>query len=139
VTFVIDDALPSLVADAGRLELVLINLLANAVKYSDPVKPVRLVRVEHDAAAPYPRVRVRDNGIGIPPSKLAVIFDQFVRVHAHLDDELGAQGMGLGLSIVRECMEAMGGSIRVESIEGAETTFTLEWPTVPLSALSRVL
>ena len=138
VTFAIDDALPSLVADAGRLELVLINLLANAVKYSDPVKPVRLVRVEHDAAAPYSRVRVRDNGIGIPPSKLAVIFDQFVRVHAHLDDELGAQGMGLGLSIVRECMDAMGGTIRVESIEGLETTFTLEWPPGPVSALPRV-
>ena len=52
---------------------------------------------------------IRDNGIGIPKSKLDLIFDQFVRVHAHLDDELGAQGLGLGLSIVRESMEAMGG------------------------------
>ncbi len=111
VSFVIDEHLPALVVDAGRLELVMMNLLANAVKYSDPAKPSRVVYVECDATAPRPRVCVRDNGIGIPASKVAVIFDQFVRVHAHLDVELGAQGMGLGLSIVRECMDAMGGSV----------------------------
>jgi signal transduction histidine kinase len=128
VSFVIDEQLPSFVGDAGRLELVMMNLLANAVKYSDPVKSARVVRVEYDPAAGHPRVCVRDNGIGIPTSKLAIIFDQFVRAHAHLDDELGAQGMGLGLSIVRECMDAMGGTVRVESAEGVGTTFTLDWP-----------
>ena len=71
---------------------------------------------------------IRDNGIGIPKSKLELIFDQFVRVHAHLDEELGAQGLGLGLSIVRESMEAMGGMVAVESAEGQGTTFILEWP-----------
>jgi signal transduction histidine kinase len=128
VSFIIDEQLPMVVADAGRLELVMMNLLANAVKYSDPVKASRVVRVESDAGSPQPCVRIRDNGLGIPPAKLAVIFDQFVRVHAHLDDELGAQGMGLGLSIVRECMDAMSGSVRVESTDGVGTTFTLEWP-----------
>jgi signal transduction histidine kinase len=73
---------------------------------------------------------VRDNGLGLPESKLRVIFDQFVRVHAQLDEELGVRGMGLGLSIVREAMEAMRGTITVESVEGAGTTFTLEWPVV---------
>jgi len=131
VSIVIDEQLPALVADAGRLELVMMNLLANAVKYSDPVKAVRVVRVECDGRLPHPCVRIRDNGIGIPPSKLAIIFDQFVRVHSHLDDELGTQGMGLGLSIVRECMDAMSGAVGVESIEGAGTTFTLEWPPEP--------
>ena len=131
VSFVIDEQLPALMVDAGRLELVMVNLLANAVKYSDPVKPARVVRVECDAAAARPRVSVRDNGIGIPASKVALIFDQFVRVHAHLDVELGAQGMGLGLSIVRECMDAMGGSVRVDSVEGVGTTFVLEFPSQP--------
>ena len=104
------------------------NLLANAIKYSDPAKTSRVVRVEHDSSVPHPRVRIRDNGIGIPKSQLELIFDQFVRVHAHLDEELGAQGMGLGLSIVRESMEAMGGVVAVESEEGDGTTFILEWP-----------
>jgi signal transduction histidine kinase len=128
VTFEIAPSLPSFAADAGRVELVVINLLANAVKYSDPSKPFRVVRVEHDASVAHPRVFIRDNGIGIPRSQLDAIFEQFVRVHTHLDDELGAQGMGLGLSIVRESMEAMGGIVGVESAEGHGTTFTLEWP-----------
>jgi signal transduction histidine kinase len=128
VTIEIDDALPVLLADAGRVELVMMNLLANAVKYSDPSRDGRAVRVRLASTPSEARIQIADNGIGIPKSKLDVIFDQFVRVHAHLDDELGAQGMGLGLSIVRECMDAMGGTITVESSEGRGTTFTLGWP-----------
>ena len=130
------EGLPTLVADAGRLELVFVNLLANAIKYSDPAKPDRLVRVEpadHAGRA----VRVRDNGIGIPESRLALIFEQFVRVHAHLDDELGAQGLGLGLSIVRECMDAMSGAVSVQSRDGEGTTFLLTWP-LPAGAVEPV-
>ncbi len=126
VRFEIDEDLPTLTADAGRVELVLMNLLANAVKYSDPAKSPRLVRV---CADPHRRgLRVEDNGIGIPADKLVLIFDQFVRVHRHLDEELGAQGLGLGLSIVRECMDAMGGTVAVESVDGQGTAFILRWP-----------
>jgi anti-sigma regulatory factor (Ser/Thr protein kinase) len=130
------EGLPTLVADAGRLELVFVNLLANAIKYSDPAKPDRLVRVEpaDDAGR---AVRVRDNGIGIPEGRLALIFEQFVRVHAHLDDELGAQGLGLGLSIVRECMDAMSGAVSVQSRDGEGTTFLLTWP-LPAGAVEPV-
>jgi len=124
----VDARLPTLAADAGRVELVLMNLLANAVKYSDPGKGSRVVSIECDGDDGCARVRVRDNGIGIPKAKLDTIFEQFVRAHAHLDDELGAQGLGLGLSIVRESMEAMGGLVAVESVDGEGTTFTLEWP-----------
>jgi two-component system OmpR family sensor kinase len=136
VRFQIDEALPSVVADAGRVELVLMNLMANAVKYSDPAKTARVVAVTADRSAVRPTVRVSDNGLGIPPSRLATIFDQFVRLHAHLDDDLGVEGMGLGLSIVRESMEAMHGSVAVESREGHGTTFILEWPA-PLAAPPR--
>jgi signal transduction histidine kinase len=71
---------------------------------------------------------LRINSRTWPARATCAIFEQFVRVHSHLDDELGAQGLGLGLSIVRECMDAMGGSVTVESIEGHGTTFTIEWP-----------
>ena len=131
VVFEVDPQLPTFAADAGRVELVVMNLLANAIKYSDPAKTPRVVRIEHDASVAHLRVVIRDNGIGIPKSKLDLIFDQFVRVHAHLDDELGAQGLGLGLSIVRESMEAMGGVVGVESTEGHGTTFILEWMGIP--------
>ncbi|HEY6614601.1 MAG TPA: HAMP domain-containing sensor histidine kinase, partial [Vicinamibacterales bacterium] len=130
VAFDIGPRFPTFAADAGRVELVVVNLLANAIKYCDPSKPARAVRVEADWSSAHPRVLIRDNGIGIPKSKLDLIFEQFVRVHAHLDDELGAQGMGLGLSIVRESMEAMGGIVSVESVEGEGTTFVLEWPAI---------
>lgn len=125
VRFEIAAALPTLTADAGRVELVLMNLLANAVKYSDPAKDARVVRILAGGGS---SVRIEDNGIGIPADKRALIFDQFVRVHQHLDDELGAQGLGLGLSIVRECMDAMGGTVTVESVEGQGTAFSLRWP-----------
>jgi signal transduction histidine kinase len=127
VHIVVRDDLPVLTADTGRVELVLMNLVANAVKYSDPLKVRRFVEVKAGPSAAGPCVQVVDNGIGIPESKMERIFEQFVRVHAHLDDELGAQGLGLGLSIVRESMDTMGGQVRVESTEGQGTTFTLEW------------
>lgn len=130
VTIEIADSLPSIVTDAGRAELVLVNLVANAIKYSDPAKSVRRVTVDGEMTPTAVRLRIRDNGLGLPESKLRAIFDQFVRVHTQLDDELGVRGMGLGLSIVREAMEAMQGTISVESVEGDGTTFTLEWPVV---------
>jgi two-component system heavy metal sensor histidine kinase CusS len=71
---------------------------------------------------------VVDNGIGIDPGKVAAIFEQFVRAHADRDEELGAQGLGLGLAIVRECMEAMTGTVTVTSTEQQGTAFTLTWP-----------
>jgi signal transduction histidine kinase len=128
VSIEIDEALPPLTADAGRVELVLMNLLANAVKYSDPDRARSVVRVRADWQDGLPRVCVEDNGLGIPAGKLAVIFEQFERAHAHLDEELGAQGLGLGLSIVRECMDAMGGAVTVESREREGATFILTWP-----------
>ena len=129
VAFEVDEPLPQLNADEGRVELVLANLLSNAVKYRDTAKSrSNRARSTGTTSASHALVQVEDNGLGIPEGKLQVVFDHFTRVHAHLDDEMGTSGLGLGLAIVRESMEAMGGSVTVESVEGQGTTFTLAWP-----------
>jgi signal transduction histidine kinase len=127
VTIVVDPNLPSIEADPGRAELALVNLMANAIKYSDPDKTERFVRVRRQPAEG-PSIVIEDNGIGIPAQKVYAIFEQFVRVHADRDEELGAQGLGLGLAIVRESMEAMNGSVTVASEEKVGASFTLTWP-----------
>jgi signal transduction histidine kinase len=128
----IDPALPQLVVDPARLELVLLNLVSNALKYSDPAKPDRYVEIaregESDATC---TLLVRDNGIGIPSGAQSQVFKRFFRAHAELDSCLGTEGSGLGLAIVAECVEALRGTIRCESKEGQGTIFTLELPRRP--------
>jgi signal transduction histidine kinase len=128
--------LPTVTIDVARLELILVNLISNAIKYSDPDKPARVVEI-----APVPDDRpgmctlsIRDNGIGIAEQDLRSIFARFYRGHGHAqrDRELGTSGLGLGLSIVADCVDALKGDIRVESSLGEGTTFFLELP-VPLS------
>jgi signal transduction histidine kinase len=124
------EPLPNLVIDVARVELILTNLISNAIKYSDPQKPRRFVRVE-SVESDDPGVvclTVRDNGLGIPDDRLPTIFRQFVRAHASLDEELGNKGSGLGLAIASECVEAIGGSIRAESTPGEGTSFFVTLP-----------
>ena len=129
--------LPSLVADPARLELVLLNLVANAVKYSDRTKPepfVEIVTARRAADEVEPTggatctICVRDNGLGIPDADQPAIFDRFFRAHAHLDQQLGVSGTGLGLAIVIDCVHALGGSIRCESRAGDGTSFFVTLP-----------
>ncbi len=114
--------------DTGALELILINLVANAVKYSDRSKGRKHVLIEADAANEHYELRVIDNGIGIPAKSLPKVFERFVRAHPHLDGELGIEGTGLGLAIADECVKALGGEISVDSVEGSGTTFTVRIP-----------
>jgi signal transduction histidine kinase len=129
--------LPTVTIDVARLELILVNLISNAIKYSDPDKPARVVEI-----APVPDDRpgmctlsIRDNGIGIAEQDLRSIFARFYRGggHAQRDRELGTSGLGLGLSIVADCVDALKGDIRVESSLGEGTTFFLELPAAPQS------
>jgi signal transduction histidine kinase len=121
--------IPPLTGDPARLELVLLNLVSNAIKYSDPDKPDRFVDV---SAAIDGRgscsIVVRDNGLGIAESDQQAVFDRFVRVHSHLDREHGVAGTGLGLAIVADCLKALGGSVRCESILGEGTAFVVTVP-----------
>jgi signal transduction histidine kinase len=126
----VTEPLPSLVIDMARLELILMNLISNAIKYSDPDKTHRFVSVEStDCDDPaLVCIVVRDNGLGISQDDLATVFRRFVRAHADRDSELGVRGSGLGLAIAAECAEAVGGTIHVESTLGAGTSFFVSVP-----------
>jgi two-component system, OmpR family, sensor histidine kinase SenX3 len=111
--------------DAEELRTVLVNLLDNAVKYSnDPI------RVSVSVAAPAPNtiwVRVQDRGVGIPKKQLKRIFNRFYRVQARGLKHV--KGTGLGLYIVRSIARAHGGRVFAQSEgEGRGATFTLELP-----------
>ena len=123
-------SLGPLVIDPARVELVLLNLVSNAIKYSDPQKPERLVEIggTHDSTEGLCSITVRDNGLGIPEADQPAIFDRFFRAHAHLDGELGVSGTGLGLAIVVECVRELAGSIACDSVPGHGTVFTVKVP-----------
>jgi signal transduction histidine kinase len=121
--------LPSVVMDAAALELVFINLLSNAIKYSDPSKAERFVEVRPArATGGYCAFTVADNGIGVPAEHVEGIFGQFVRAHSERDSELAVEGMGLGLSIVRQCLDVINGTIAVNSVDTEGTSFTVTLP-----------
>jgi signal transduction histidine kinase len=107
-------------ADAEKVQQVLLNLLANAVKFTAPGGQVR-VECEYDEARVY--VRVRDTGIGIPVDRRGAIFEPFVQLHRTLAQP--AEGTGLGLAISRDLARGMGGELTVESEPGKGSTFTL--------------
>src|SRR5262249_591120 len=124
--------LPKIVVDAARLELILVNLVSNAIKYSDDRKVPSYVEIGPESTVDgLCTFAVRDNGLGIPETDQADVFERFFRAHTDLDEQLGVTGSGLGLSIVAECIEALKGSIRVESTPGTGTTFHVSVPCEP--------
>jgi len=120
---------PPLLIDSERLELVLLNLVSNAIKYCDPSKPDRFIEVAASlTSTEMCAIIVRDNGLGIAEQDQTAIFDRFFRAHSHLDHALGVTGTGLGLAIVAECVRELDGSIRCESSLGSGTTFLISVP-----------
>jgi two-component system sensor histidine kinase SenX3 len=111
------------VCDARQLCSAIVNLLENAVKYSDRGAPVQ---VEARLDAGRVAVVVSDRGIGIPTRDLERIFERFDRVDRARSRQTG--GTGLGLSIVRHVVQAHGGEVSVTSTEGEGSTFTVHLP-----------
>jgi signal transduction histidine kinase len=123
------DTLPTLTVDVGRLELTFVNLLSNAIKYADLRKSERFVEVFGESATDgFAKIHVRDNGVGIPAEALGTIFKRFTRAHTDRAGLEDVGGIGLGLSIVEDCVRSMGGHIGVHSLEGQGTTFTVSLP-----------
>jgi signal transduction histidine kinase len=122
------DSFPTLTIDVAVLELILINLVSNAIKYANPAADSRWVEIVAEDAARHCIVTVRDNGIGIAPDRLPLIFDRAYRAHPQLDAALGTTGHGLGLAIVRDCASDQNWTIEVDSEEGAGSTFRVVIP-----------
>jgi heavy metal sensor kinase len=112
--------------DAARLKQIIVNLLDNAIKYTLAGGALSIaVRAESNKAI----LHVQDNGIGIPAEALPHLFERFYR--ADKVRSRGTQGAGLGLSIIRAICQAHGGTIRIQSVEGAGTAVTVELPLAP--------
>ena len=124
----IENALPKdcwLPMSAARLRQALINLVGNAIKYTAAGGRVHIALAMTDAGSTA-TIAIRDTGRGIPVTDLPHVFDKFYRVKNHAAD--GTPGTGLGLAIVKSIVDLHHGRVRVESVEGAGSTFFLELP-----------
>ncbi|GEM_PF-776695 len=129
LAFFIDPAVPSrLCGDPGRLRQIIINLLGNAVKFTDQGEVTLHVSLEQEHGDDVLiRFEIRDTGIGIPENRRDNLFLPFTQVDGSITRKYG--GTGLGLSICRQLVSLMGGDIGVDSTEGLGSVF---WFTVAL-------
>jgi signal transduction histidine kinase len=116
------------VCDVQKLYQVFLNLLDNAIKYSDPGDRVDVSIKEEVSSL---TVRVRDTGVGIPDEDLNQLFERFYRVDK--DRSRATGGSGLGLAISKQIIEMHGGTISVESEVGVGSVFEIKLPKAPLS------
>ena len=124
ITLDIPANLPSVDADVDRLERIILNLLTNALKYSPPASSVLLRAQHHDDTVV---VLMTDNGPGIAPEDLPHLFERYYRGKSGPR----AEGVGLGLYITKNLVDAHGGRIWVESEVGKGSTFAF---TLPLAS-----
>ena len=112
-------------SDPLRLEIVLNNLISNAIKYSDPDKSERFIKIKTLKSKEHCLIDIADNGLGISKTHLPKIFEMFfVTDHSH-------KGSGLGLYITKETISKLKGSISAESEFGEGTRFSIK---IPLTA-----
>ena len=123
VTSVIEPCNAYVVTDRQRCRQVLLNLLANAVKYNRDGGQVHIycVPITHETL----RVSVRDTGPGIDPARCAQLFEPFERLGA---EGSGVEGTGLGLALSKQLMERLGGAIGVDTTPGEGSTFWIDLP-----------
>jgi signal transduction histidine kinase/CheY-like chemotaxis protein len=131
LTYYVDPGLPPFIlGDSMRLQQVIINLVSNAVKFTEEGSVcLRVERIGQAGEEERLRVSVRDTGIGIAPEKLQGIFDPFTQVESSTTRRFG--GTGLGLTISQRLVSLMGGSLSVESEVGEGSHFFFELPCTP--------
>jgi signal transduction histidine kinase len=130
-----EDLPETVMCDAGRLRQVLVNLIGNAVKFTEQGEIHVACRRAPDPARPGQEVllcAVRDTGIGVPADYQEKIFEKFTQLDTPLKREFG--GCGLGLAISKQIVETLGGNIWVESRTGEGSVFTF---TIPLDDVSQ--
>ena len=116
--------------DRQRLKQVMLNLLNNAIKYNQDGGSIRInvqQQITEERKPEMVRISITDTGIGIPEEFIPKLFTPFERIGA---DKTTIEGTGLGLSVVKKLMDAMGGNLGVESTPGLGSTFWVELPHV---------
>ena len=119
--------------DADKWEKILTNLFSNALKFTDSGGQIAVTLHLHQATA---TIRIADSGIGISPENLPHIFDRFYQ--ADTSHTRSYEGTGIGLALVKELIDLIGGTISVASQPGMGSTFILILPVVPASATANV-
>jgi CheY-like chemotaxis protein len=120
------DEMPELVTDEAKVAQILRNLISNAIKFTE--KGEVTVRAGYDVESKLATFSVRDTGIGIAPEDQSLIFEEFSQVDTRLQKK--TKGTGLGLPLSRSLADLIGGTIRVESVLGQGSVFTLAIPAV---------
>ncbi len=128
------DVPPNVIGDPGRLQQILLNLIGNAIKFTDQGEIVVTTCCVSEGKTTAEEVQtesrlqftVADTGIGIPPEKQGLIFERFTQVDSSTTRKYG--GTGLGLAITKQLVELMGGRIEVKSESGKGSLFTVEIP-----------
>jgi signal transduction histidine kinase len=116
--------------DRDALAQVLMNLLANAEKYSVETPEIRVETRQHLTPLPFAEVRVLDRGPGVPAGSEQKVFEHFYRAHDALNS--GVQGSGLGLTLARQIARAHSGDVIYSAREGGGACFTLRLPSIPV-------
>ncbi len=125
ITLDIQENLPNIVADKDGIEQVILNIISNAIKYTESHGNINIHLLKDGSHICF---KVKDSGIGIPKEDMNRLFERFYRVEKGRSREMG--GTGLGLSIAKEIVEAHNGSIEVDSVLGEGTEMTIRLPLV---------
>lgn len=120
----LDEKLPDVLGDKTQIDRVFWNLIGNAIKFTPAGGKITVSSSRDDG---YVRIAVKDTGIGIPQDDLPLLFSQFQR----LKGSAKVEGTGLGLFIVKTIIEAHKGTVKVESVGGQGSTFTIRIPIKP--------